>query len=105
MISLDSDDARSIGFTSDLFKGWLWKVGDQIYISMIESLHEGKGNMSRLFASIEAAGYRVTVPTPLAKMRKILLHMGFRQYVEFSDELKCEVDVWRKPLAVEAQHG
>jgi hypothetical protein len=59
--------ACGFGFTRDLFRGWLWKDGDTVMISFIESLHPGQGNLSRLFKNIEAIGLRVAVPLPMGR--------------------------------------
>lgn len=94
-IPLDSEIGKKLGFTSDLFKGYLWIKGNDIFISAIMSLHEGKGNLNNLFNKIEELGYNIKVPVPLGKMRSILLKKGFSQGTEFCD-LRGKVDVWEK---------
>ena len=91
-IDPDSEAGKLIGFTADKFEGWLWKSGDRVMISMIISLQPGKGNLSALFAAIEALGLRVAVPAPFAHMREILRRKGFKKSHENGGELwPCEV--------------
>lgn len=96
IIKLDSEFGREIGFTSDLFFGYLWRAGDRVYISFVASKQEGKGNLSRLFAAIEERGLRVVVPTPFPKMVAILESKGFKKYAE-KDQLFGWVEVWMRP--------
>ena len=95
MITTDSDFGQQIGFTSDKFFGYLWKQGARIIISLIESRVEGRGDLSRLFDAIEAAGYRVAVPTPLGRMEGILRHKGFAPHLESGPEMGV-VEIWEK---------
>ena len=46
-IEIDSENGKIFGFTSDLFEGYLWKKENDIYISFIISIHEGKGNLRK----------------------------------------------------------
>jgi len=68
------------GFTRERFAGdsYLWKDGEVILISFIESVHEGRGHFSALVRAIEASGFRVAVPTPLGKMVAILSRWGWK---------------------------
>ena len=95
-IDPDSRVGKALGFTSDKFDGWLWKTGDQITISFIESIKPGKGNLSTLFDAIEAAGFTVAVPIPMHDMREILLRKGFAPTFVDDGELG-PVEVWVKP--------
>ena len=95
-IKPDSEFGKELGFTSDLFRGWLWKTGDQVTISFIESLHPGQGNLSRLIDSIEAAGFAVEVPSPLDKMARILRRKGFVPHIEIPDMGGIGIDVWQR---------
>lgn len=97
MIKLDSDFAKDIGFTSNLFDGWLWKTGQRITISFIESKIEGKGNLSKLFNNIESLGYKVAVPTPFRRMQSILEKKGFVPHIEECKEMGDCVEIWEKP--------
>ncbi len=93
-----SDAAKTLGFTPELFSGWLWKTGDRIIVSMVMSKREGHGNLSRLFSSIEASGHKVAVPTPIGKMEAILQRKGFTPHVE-NDPAMGAVEVWMRPNA------
>ena len=96
MIRLNTPFARKIGFTSDKFLGYLWLDNDRIMISSIISLHENKGNLSRLFKSIWKMGFKVAVPTPSAKMRIILIIKGFERKDEWFEEAGAMCEVWEK---------
>jgi hypothetical protein len=76
IINTDSPRGRRFGFTPDLFEGYLWQKGKRIIISLIISLHEGKGNLRQLFDRIEALGYTIAVPTPSNRMRAICEKRG-----------------------------
>lgn len=76
MIKPDSKFAKTIGFTSDKFSGWLWRDGKYIWISFIESKDPHKGNLKHLFDKIEELGYIIIVPTPLGRMIEICLKRG-----------------------------
>lgn len=100
MIQVDSPEGKEFRFTSDRFnkESYLWKVKDRIYVSFIVSREEGRGYLSALFEEIEKKGYRVAVPTPLRKMREILMRKGFKRYIERSEEFGAPVEVWMKKL-------
>jgi hypothetical protein len=76
IINLDSKRGKRLGFTSDLFDGYLWKRGRRIIISFIESLDPGKGHLKALFDRIESLGYTIAVPTPSKRMRVICEKRG-----------------------------
>lgn len=96
-IEPDSERGKRFGFTRDLFDGYLFESGEDIYISFIVSLQQGKGNLRKLFDSILKAGYNVKVPTPFARMRMIIEELGFKHTIEYSKDLGGEsVDVWIK---------
>jgi hypothetical protein len=90
LIELDSKLGKEIGFTSNLFEGYLFKVNKSIYISLIVSKKEGKGNLTKLFNKILEKGYKIMVPTPLGKMKEIVKSKGFEQRFEKGFE------VWEK---------
>ena len=95
IINLDSDRGKSIGFTSDKFMGYLWKTGEHIIITVINSLEPNKGHLKALFTTIEAQGYKIKVPTPFANMTEILIRMGFQGSIE-QDNRFGPVEVWMK---------
>lgn len=90
LIEIGSEKANELGFSRKLFEGYLWKIGDIIYISFIVSRRQNEGNLSMLFAKIEERGFRVAVPTPLGKMQSILQKKGFLPTHE------GEHEVWMK---------
>jgi len=91
----DSEFGKKIGFTSDKFRGYLWKRGDSIYVSMIISKKPCRGNFSRLIENILRLGYKVKVPTPIGIMPLILAKKGFKKTYEYYKELGM-VEVWIK---------
>lgn len=95
MIELDSEFAKEIGFTSDKFDGYLWRIDRKIIISVIWSLKEGCGNLSRLFEAIELRGFTVAVPTPSIRMASILRGKGLNPHVEETSEMG-PVEIWEK---------
>lgn len=83
------------GFSKNLFDGYLFKKGEEVYISAIISRNQGKGNVRTLFDKIEDAGFKIAVPTPFERMKHILKQRGFAPSIEH-DDLMGEVEVWRK---------
>lgn len=79
-IELDSDLGKELGFTSDKFDGYLGLDLDNktIFISLIRSKQEGKGNLLQLFRNIVDFGCSIKVPTPSDRMMKICLKYGFK---------------------------
>ena len=98
-ISLDDPLAVEVGFTSDLFNGYLWLEGNVVTISFIVSNNPGQGNFSRLVDSLEARGLVVHVPTPSGKMRHLLEHKGFEAKHIFYKELEDMVEIMARPEA------
>lgn len=96
IIKPDSSVGKELGFTSDKFDGYLWKIDDHIMISFIVSLDQGRGNLRNLFESIWKRGYQVWVPTPFPRMLAILKRLGFTQTFEYDDAFKSYVEIWKK---------
>ena len=87
----------AINFTKERFTGdsYLWRNGDEVWISFIESKEPGKGYFSELVAAMEAHDFNVLVPTPLGKMTAILTHLGF---IPQARDIHGEsVEVWERP--------
>ena len=97
-VGLGHPIADGLGFTSDRFFGYLWIVGEDLYVSFVEARHEGQGHFRAFVESALAQGYTVKVPTPLGRMEAILTKWGFRQTVEPSEVGPCEVWVKQGPL-------
>ena len=93
IINLNSEFAKEIGFTSDKFAGWLWKDESRIIISCIDSLQPNQGNFSLLLKAIQQAGFDVAVPTPLPRMKAILIKKGFSSHIE-ADPMLGDVEIW-----------
>ena len=98
IITLDSERGKQLGFTSDLFDGYLWKKDGSIVLSFIISKKPNQGNLSRLIDKILAEGYDCHVPTPFARMESILRKKNFQQTFIFDEQVGCEVEVWIKKL-------
>ena len=81
-IDPDSPFGKTIGFTGDKFFGWLWRKGNVIYISFIESKHQSQGNFRKLVLDIHDKGFVVKVPTPFARMKQICESLGFKHKTE-----------------------
>ncbi len=81
LIPINSPVARMVGFTSDKFTrdSYLWGKGTAIWISLITSRYDGKGNVRALMDSINAHGFTCVVPVPLARMQMICERMGFQR--------------------------
>lgn len=108
IIELGTERAAAFGFTADLFDGYLWKQGRLITISFIESRQPGQGHFSALVKRCLDMGFAVGVPTPLGKIRAILMHLRFTPgLVEYPDGEV--VELWLKMPAhavlPEAQHA
>ena len=87
----------TIKFTKERFTddSYLWRIGDDVWVSLIVSKEPGKRHFSELVAAMEARGLNVLVPTPLGKMPAILTHWGFApQARDIQGEL---VEVWERP--------
>jgi len=94
IIELNSKFANEIGFTSNNFSGFLWKVGGYIYISYIKSLNPGQGKLSSLFNNIQKKGFGIKVPTPFSLMESICKQKGFKLTYERDNHYNEKVDVW-----------
>lgn len=97
IIELDSEFAKTIGFTSDKFDGYLWYDGKRILISMIISLQPGQGHLTKLFEAIEKEGYKIAVPSPLWGMEDYLAKRGYKPHWEkFTEPGITDIEVWEK---------
>lgn len=102
MVPLDSALGRELGFTSDLFDGYLWQHEREIWVSFIASHQPGQGHFRQLVDRILGMGYEVVVPTPLGRMVSILRHMGFIQggtEVTMPDGSTDVCETWRRAAA------
>ena len=97
IIKPDTGFAKLIGFTSDKFDdmSYLYRVKNYIFISLIKSIGEHKGNLTKLFDAIQQEGYGIKVPTPLLLMEAILIKKGFHKTIEHSEQMG-NIEVWVK---------
>lgn len=96
VINIDDDIAKELGFTSDkFFMGYLWKIDNAIWISLIAS-YQGNGYFSQLLNKIQDLGFIIKVPSPLGQMQAILNKKKFTPTQEYNKEIKEMVDVWIK---------
>lgn len=79
IVNLGDPFAEEIGFTRDRFDGYLWRIGQAVYISLVVSKQPGQGHLSALFEALWEKGYTVRVPTPLPRMEAILRAEGFEE--------------------------
>lgn len=82
----DSPTATQLGFTSDLFGGYLWVTDDAIFISAIFSLQPGKGHFRALLERLLETGKTIRVPTPSTRMRSILSSYGFTETTVYDEK-------------------
>lgn len=89
IILLNSERGGVFGFTSDKFHGdsYLFKEGNNIFVSFIECVTPGCGHFRELVQAILRQGYAVKVPTPGARMGEILLKNGFTHAMEPAEEV------------------
>lgn len=96
IIELDSEPGKELGFTSDKFldSSYLWKRGEYIYISAIETREKGKGHLSLLFNTI-LKEYGIKVSNLFPPMEVIIGMRGFERTKEHSEQYG-NVEVWVK---------
>ena len=79
VIKIDSEVATKLGFTSDLFYGYLWSDNkDSIHIPLIISKIEGSGNFSKLIRTLKENYSEIVIPNPSKKMLVISGRLGFK---------------------------
>lgn len=86
-IRLESDLANDLGFTPDKFSGYLWfdKNTEVFTVSLITSLHPGKGNVRKLLDTLKSRYKIIHIPTPSERMKYIALKAGFKECILESD--------------------
>lgn len=96
VIEPSSERGKELGFTSDLYDGYLWEESpDSIIVSLIVSKKPHQGNVRRLLDTLESIYPKVRVPTPSARMRHILERRGYTQGSEETPMGACEY--WYRP--------
>jgi hypothetical protein len=89
-----------LGFTEDLFSGWLELYQDaRLYLYYIISLCKNEGNTQRLIRRWTSEGYDVRIVKPSIVMQHILGKFGYVESYEYlSPHYDDEVEVWRSPV-------
>lgn len=98
IINLDTLEAKELGFTSDKFEGYLWYFSkdNKVIISMIYSLHPGKGNFLSLVNTLKSRFNIIEIPCPSNKMRLIAGRLGFRDVMLDNEIGPTEGLIWIK---------
>lgn len=80
IIKINSGRGVKLGFTTDCFTpdSYLWKVKNEILISLISSRYPGSGNVRALFDRIEDQGFDIFIPTPLGRMHNLCQKRGMK---------------------------
>ena len=102
-IETGTADGDALGFTDDLFSGWLeLKTGNRLYLHYIIARHRDEGNTQALIRSWLGRGYDVRVVMPRPVMQHILQKFGFVPLHEyFPDQYEDMVEVWYRPVSRE----
>lgn len=99
-IETGTSEGDALGFTGELFSGWLEVYEDnRLYLHYIISRCKGEGNVQALIRGWLAGGYDLRVVMPRPVMQHIIRKFGFIPSFEYiPDEYDDRVDVWYKPL-------
>ena len=89
--------ARKLGVTKDRFskKTFLWKLGDEVYFSFVETTNEGQGYFREVVENCLSRGYTVKIPSPIGRMQQIVKKNGYK-YTEEVSKIGDLVEVWVK---------
>jgi hypothetical protein len=108
-IETGTPEGDMLGFTGDLFSGWLEMDNDnRLYLHYIISRHRDKGNTQSLIHRWLDRGYDVRVVMPRPIMQHILQKFSFVRSCEyFPGQYEDKVEVWCRPVstAVSATQG
>jgi hypothetical protein len=93
-----------LGFSGDLFSGWLERTGDgRLYLHCIISRKKNEGNTQGLIRHWMSLGYDLRVVMPRPIMRHILGKFGFEPSWEFIPvHYEYPVEVWCRSGACRA---
>jgi hypothetical protein len=99
-IETGTSDGDILGFTEDLFSGWLELYKDsRLYLYYIISRCKNEGNTRELIRRWICEGYDVRIVKPSSIMQHILGEFGYvESYEDLSHHYDCEVEVWRSPF-------
>ena len=100
-IESGTPEGEALGFTGDLFSGWLEIYNDnRLYLHYIISRIRGEGNVQALIRGWLDRGYDVRVVMPRPIMQHIIGKFGFAPSSEYlPDQYEDRVEVWGR-LAV-----
>ena len=96
VIHPDSELGNKMGFTEELFGGYLCLQDNTVWVSAILSKNPGKHNLTKLFNQIHNLGYQIKVPQPFPRMEAIVKAKGFLKTTERWEEMGATIDVWVK---------
>jgi hypothetical protein len=101
-IETGTADGDALGFSEDLFSGWLeFRHDHQLYLHYIISRHRNEGNTQALLRQWLSDGYDVRVVMPRPIMQHILRKLCFVPSQEyFPDQYEDRVEVWCRPDVV-----
>jgi hypothetical protein len=95
-IETGTPEGDAIGFSEDLFSGWLEMVDEtRLYLHYVISRRKNEGNVQALIRCWLSLGYELEVVMPRPIMRHILAKFGFAPAYEFlPDHYEYPVEVW-----------
>ena len=94
IIEPGSIKGKEFDYGKNHYSGYLWKKGDIITISFIQTYPQGKGYLSKLITNIISRGYKCQVPTPFARMRAILEKKKFVRKWVYDEYFGCDVEIY-----------
>ena len=101
-IETGTPEGNALGFTEDLFFGWLeMEAGNRLILHYIISRHKNEGNTQTLIRQWLMEGYDVRVVMPRPVMQHILKKFRFVSGCDvFPDQYADRVEVWYRPESV-----
>lgn len=94
-----------LGFTDDLFTGWIEVCADRItdkeiiYLHYINSKYPRRGNATKLIKQWVDWGFDVRIVQPEPETKRIISRLGFVEYYEWKDGCiprNIYVEIWRR---------
>jgi hypothetical protein len=97
-IETGTPDGDAIGFTEDLFSGWLEMMDDRrLYLHYVISRRKNEGNTQALIRHWLSAGYDLRIVMPRPIMRHIGEKFGFGPSYEYlPGHYEYPVEVWSR---------
>jgi hypothetical protein len=96
-VETGTHDGDILGFTEDLFSGWLELYSDsRLYLYYIISRCKNDGNTQNLIRRWIDEGYDVRIVKPSVVMQHILVKFGYvESYEDLDRHYEGEIEVWR----------